>query len=113
MASRGLVPPADRGLSLRNYVVTTSAGNPEVAPRLQLRLAHDCSLLPDPDAMSIDFRRCEVNAREYAANDKFSYFKLIPDLAAEPAQRPMQKSRCNKHCEQDEQVTHPPQEEIT
>src|SRR3546814_8918012 len=97
MASRGLVPPADSGLSLRNYVVTTSAGNPEVAPRLQLRLAHDGSLLPDPDAMSIDFSRCEVDAREYAATDKFVYFKVIPVLDADPDARPMQKLRVTKH----------------
>src|SRR3546814_3917740 len=84
MASRGLVPPADSGLSLRNYVVTTPAGNPEVAPRLQLRLSHDGSLLPDPDAMSIVFSRCEVHARAYAATDKFVYFKVIPVLDADP-----------------------------
>src|SRR3546814_21040502 len=70
MASRGLVPPADSGLRLRNYVVPTSAGNPEVPPRLQLRLAHDGSLLPDPDAMAIDIRSREVGAPQYSSDER-------------------------------------------
>src|SRR3546814_20529596 len=48
MAGRWLVPPAGSGLGLRDYVVTTSGGSPDVAPRLQMRLAHDGSLLPNP-----------------------------------------------------------------
>src|SRR3546814_43403 len=111
MASRGLVPPADSGLSLRNYVVTTSAGNPEVAPRLQLRLAHDGSLLPDPDAMSIDFSRCEVDAREYAATDKFVYFKVIPVLDEDPDARPMKKLRVTKHGDDAQHVSRQPLKE--
>src|SRR3546814_13914251 len=59
MASRGLAQPADSGLSLRNSVVTTPAGTPEVAPRLQLPRAPDGSLVPDPDALSLHFSRCE------------------------------------------------------
>src|SRR3546814_16629891 len=37
MPRRGLVPPADSGLRLRHYLVTTSAGYREVAPSLKLR----------------------------------------------------------------------------
>src|SRR3546814_2524114 len=70
MAGRGLAPPTDSGLGLRDYVTIASGGNPDVAPRLQLRLARDGSLLPDPDALSIDFSRCEVEAREYAARSE-------------------------------------------
>src|SRR3546814_19331781 len=63
MAGRGLVPPAGSGMGLRDYVVSPSGGRPDVAPRLQLRLAHDGRLLHDPDALSIDFNRCAVTSR--------------------------------------------------
>src|SRR3546814_13014920 len=53
MASRGLVPPADSGLSLRNYLFTHSAGNPEVAPRLKLRLPQERRLQPHPHPTSV------------------------------------------------------------
>src|SRR3546814_8987202 len=56
MAGRGLAPPTDSGLGLRDYVTIASGGNPDVAPRLQLRLARDGSLLPDPDARSEERR---------------------------------------------------------
>src|SRR3546814_3275782 len=46
MAGRGLVPPAGSGLGLRDYVVTTSGGSPDVAPDRQstrLNSSHSCA----------------------------------------------------------------------
>ena len=111
MAGRGLVPPADSGLGLRDYVVTTSGGNPDFAPRLQLRLARDGSLLPDPDALSIDFGRCEVDAREYAATDKFVYFKVIPVLDEDPDGKPMKKVRVTQYGDGTQHVSRQPLKE--
>lgn len=108
MAGRGLAPPADSGLRLRDYVVVTSQGDSEIAPRLQLRLAHDGSLLPDPDALSIDFSQCDVDAREYAATDRFVYFKVVPVLDEDPDARPMNKLRVTKHGDDTQRVSRQP-----
>ncbi len=111
MAGRGLAPPAGGGLRLRDYVAIASAGNPEVAPRLQLRLAHDGSLLPDPDALSIDFSRCDVDAREYAATHRFVYFKVVPVLDEDAGARPMAKVRMTQYGDDPQRVSRQPLKE--
>src|SRR3546814_7478421 len=70
MAGRGLAPPTDSGLGLRDYVTIASGGNPDVATRLQLRLARGGRLLPDSDEMSSDFSGRDVEAGRYAAGDR-------------------------------------------
>lgn len=99
------------GLRLRDYVVVTSGGDSGSAPRLQLRLARDGSLLPDPDALSIDFSQCDVDAREYAAPDRFVYFKVIPVLDEDPDARPMKKVRVTKYGGDAQHVSRQPQKE--
>lgn len=111
MASRGLAPPADSGLNLRDYVVVASGGNTEAAARLQLRLAHDGSLLPDPDALSIDFASCDVDAREYAATDRFAYFKVMPVLDEDPDGRPMKGVRMTQYSDGTQDVGRQPLKE--
>src|SRR3546814_18514244 len=64
MAGRGLAPPTDSGLGLRDYVTLASGANPAVAPRLQLRLARDDTLVPAPDARTTAFSPSDVQARE-------------------------------------------------
>lgn len=111
MATRGLAPPAGSGLGLRDYIVTTSGGDHNIAPRLQMRLAHDGSLLPDPDALSIDFNRCDVDAREYAATDRFVYFKVIPVLDEDPDGRAMKKVRVTQYGDGTQHVSRQPLKE--
>src|SRR3546814_11048227 len=41
MAGCGLAPPTDSGLGLRDYVTIASGGNPDVAPRMQLRRSEE------------------------------------------------------------------------
>lgn len=108
MASRGLAPPTDSGLGLRDYVTIVSGGNPDVAPRLQLRLAGDGSLLPDPDALSIDFSRCDVDEREYAATEKFVYFKVIPVLDEDPDGKPMERVQVTRYGDGEQRVSRQP-----
>lgn len=98
-------------LRLRDYVAIASAGNPEFAPRLQLRLAHDGSLLPDPDALSIDFSRCDVDAREYAATHRFVYFKVVPVLDEDAGARPMAKVRVTQYGDDPQRVSRQPLKE--
>src|SRR3546814_13261857 len=64
---------------------------------MQRRRVHDGSLLPYPEALSIDFNSCDVDAREYATTDKFAYFKVVPILDEDPNGRPMKKVRVTQY----------------
>src|SRR3546814_7260910 len=61
--------------------------------------------------ISIDFSRCEVEAREYAAADRFVYFKVIPVLDEDPDARPMKKLRGTKHGDDAQHVSRQPLKE--